>query len=412
MKGIVATGLCRRTLSVFLAAALVTAACFTAGCRSTIPSAAAAAAPVVAPPAQKLVFVYLHGIGGVKEKPRFCANLREFLEDVPYDCAVRNYEWDSVEIVPLKAGSNWLEAGRRADAEAERLKRTVIDELEKDRTPYVLVGFSLGSRVILRSLEQSRGNLRMLRGVYFLGSAMTRDTAIGSSCLPPGMKITNYHSPLRDKVHRMAFSFMESIPAGGRVGFDNTDVFDNYPVSCTHAFKGVGAHIDYSQLARAIGYIALYRERVCVPGETSYNIAFPVGDGDVWWNKILRLACKVEGRSCVLEIQQQNMKDDYFRAVAIYADGTRRRVARGNNIHAILDELGVLPAAYWRNGERRRSRRNGVSLKSPEATEARGPPAKTVDFDGNAGGSTASATSSLCGLDLGNASSRPLRWAR
>lgn len=304
---------------------------------------------------EKLVFVYLHGFGGVKKNPRFCVNLREFLAKVDCDCEVRNYEWDSVDIKVAKAGANWLEAEKKADAEAKAFKSSVIDRLEMKNTPYVLVGFSIGSRVILRALEESGGNLRMLRGVYFLGAAMTRDTSIDERCLPLGMKIINYHSPLRDSVHRIAFNFMEKIPAGGLVGFDNKDVFDNYAVSCTHAYKGVGPHIDYSQLAYAIGYIALLKERVFIPGGTAYNIATPVGKGEVWWNKILRMDCTIKEQPCTLEIEQFNLDLSYFRAIVVSSDGTRRRAARGNNLHAILNDLGVLPKSYWRT---RKSGRN------------------------------------------------------
>jgi len=302
-------------------------------------------------PKDKLVFVYLHGFGGVKENPRFCVNLREFLAKAPCNCEVRNYEWDSVDIRIMKAGASWLAAEKKADAEAERFKRRVIDKLEREATPYVLVGFSIGSRVILRAVEESRGTLRMLRGVYFLGAAMTRDTTLDKGCLPRGMKVINYHSPARDSVHRIAFNFMEEIPAGGRVGFDDNEVFDNYAVSCTHAYKGVGPHIDYSQLAYAIGYVALLKERIFVPGDTAYNIAAPVGEGDVWWNKILRMDGTIKGQPCTLEIEQLNLNLDYFRAIAVSSDGARRRVARGNNLHAILDALGVLPASYWRKPE-------------------------------------------------------------
>ena len=303
-------------------------------------------------PAQpELVFVYLHGFGGVKEKPRFVANMKEFLETVDYACEVRNYEWDSVDIHVLKAGANWLKAERQADAEAVRFKRDVMDRLEEENTPYVIIGFSVGSRVVLRAIEQSGGDLRMLRGVYFLGSAMTRDTTIATKYLPQGMKIVNYHSPSRDSVHRIAFNFMADIPAGGQVGFEDESAFDNYAVSCAHAYKGVGPHIDYSQLAYAIGYVALFKERVFVQGDTAYNIPTRVSGGDVWWNKILRMDYTSNEQAGTLEIEQLNMNLDYFRAVFISGSGERRRLARGNNLHAILDELGAVPKLYWRLGE-------------------------------------------------------------
>lgn len=300
------------------------------------------------PPREKLVFVYVHGFGGKRDDPRFCVNMKEFLAKVNYDCEIRNYPWDSVDIKVMKAGANWLEAKKRAKAEAPRFKSAVIDKLESDDTPYVLVGYSIGSRVVLDALAASKNRPRMLRGVYFLGSAMTRDTTIDRSRLPVGMKITNYHSPVRDTVHQVAFNFIEEIPAGGRAGFADTNVFENLAVSCSHIYKAALPHTDYSQLAHSIGYVALLKERVFVPGDTSMNIPSPVGDGNVWWNKILRMECVIEEQPCTLEIEQLNLDRDYFRAIVVLADGTRRRVARGKNIHAILNHLGVLPESYWR----------------------------------------------------------------
>ncbi|MFO7870173.1 MAG: hypothetical protein R6V03_01930 [Kiritimatiellia bacterium] len=330
-----------RLVSVIAAAVLLFHGCVVSGPRTVSPSSSDT----------NLTFVYLHGFGGIKKDPAFCDNLKTFIDETECDCEVRNYEWDSVDIAITRAGANWLEAEKRADAEAVRFKKTVINSFERQGTPYVLVGFSIGSRVILRAMEDSRGSLKFLRGIYFLGSAMTRDTSINPEYLPDGMKIINYHSPLRDKVHRMAFNFMEDKPAGGCVGFGDEKVFENYAVSCTHAHKGVGVHIDYSQLAHAIGYIALLKERIMIPGETSFNVVTPVGEGDVWWNKILRMEYVVDGEKNTLEIEQHNINADYFRAVAVSPDGDRRRVARGSNIHAILEELDVMPASYWRNRE-------------------------------------------------------------
>ncbi|MCK5850931.1 MAG: DUF726 domain-containing protein [Kiritimatiellae bacterium] len=306
------------------------------------------AGETITPPKKKLVFVYLHGFGGEKKKAQFYLNMKEFLETVPYNCEAQNYLWDSVKIKITKAGASWKEAERNADAEAAKLKSSVIDKFEKEKIPYVLIGFSVGSRVILRALEETGGNLKMLRGVYFLGSAMTKNTTIKKTCLPSGMKIINYHSPSRDTVHQLAFNFMEEIQAGGRVGFDDKNVFDNYAVSCAHAHKGIGPHIDYSQLAYAIGYVALLKERIFIPGKTDYNIATPVAKGNVWWNKILRMDYTIKGKPCTLQIEQYNLNLSYFRAISISANGKRKRLARGNNIHAIIDNLNVLPKTYWR----------------------------------------------------------------
>ena len=288
-----------------------------------------------------LTFVYVHGFGGEKADPQFCVNMREFLAEAKIPARVANYPWDSVEVDVLKAGASWRESERRADEESQRFASTVIDKYEQSQTPYVLVGFSVGSRVVLGALEARKGQLKSLQAVYFLGSAMARDTSLPKDVLPPGMRITNYHSPLRDKVHKTAFSFMSGLPAGGEVGYDDDLVFENYAVSCTHAYKGVGVHIDYSQLAVAIGYIELFKKGIIIPGRLNFNLGSRVGEGDIWWNKVLQVSATVRGKRMPVVIEQSNMRADYFRALVIKKDGSRKRIARGRNLHAIFRFLKV-----------------------------------------------------------------------
>lgn len=288
-----------------------------------------------------LVFVYIHGFGGLKKRPRFCANLQEFLDDAELSNRIINYEWDSVRIEALQAGASWIEAQKRADEEGTRYHARIIEKLERERTPYVLVGFSIGSRVVLRALEESGGKLDHLRGVFFMGAAMTRDTTLKNAELPDDMKIFNYHSEKWDIVHQVAFAFMSHVAAGGMTGFADDKIFRNYAVSCTHTHKGVGVHIDYSQLAVAIAYISLYREGVVLEGDTGLNLPTPVGTGDYWWNKVWRVPCRIDGKLQTVEIEQNNMVAEYFRALRIDADGGRKRIARGDNLHAILEKLNA-----------------------------------------------------------------------
>jgi len=283
----------------------------------------------------ELVFVYIHGFGGEKESPQFCVNMREFLSKTRTPARVENYPWDSVKIDILKAGASWRESEKKADEESLRFAAGIIDKYEQARTPYVLIGFSVGSRVVLGALEARKGKLKALQGVYFLGSAMARDATLSKNVLPAGMKIVNYHSPLRDTVHKTAFSFMSGPPAGGEAGFDD------YAVSCTHAYKGVGVHLDYSQLAVPIAYVALFKKGILIPGRLSFNIAGGVGKGDVWWNKVLRVSAELGDKRVPVVIEQSNMKAEYFRALMIKKDGTRERIARGRNLHAILTFLKV-----------------------------------------------------------------------
>jgi len=290
-----------------------------------------------------LTFVYLHGFGGKKENPEFCENMREFLEGAGSNSKVVNYEWDSVDLDLLKAGDAWIRSQENADAEAVRFKREVIDKLERDGDPYVIVGYSVGSRVVLKSLEATDEELKGLKGIYFLGSAMTKDTTLENrAALPERMRITNYHSPNRDLVHQLAFNFMSDTPAGGQEGFEDREVFENYPVACAHAHKGVGLATDYSGLAEAIAYLELYEAGVVVPGRTKLNIETPVMEGEYWWNKLRTLSVSDgECGTMEVELEQHNTRPGYYRALRVGYDGKRKRIARGENLHAILDAIGV-----------------------------------------------------------------------
>ena len=304
----------------------------------------APAAGEAPPETDGVTFVYVHGFGGKREDPKFCRNMRAFLAKHATGSEIINYEWDSVTVDPLQPKAAWIKSQQRADEEAARFKTEVIDKREAKRSPYVLIGFSVGSRVVLRALEQCESELESLAGVYFLGSALTKDTTLTRRvALPAGMKITNYHSPLRDKVHAMAFKFASDIPAGGQKGFDDRTVFENLAVSCTHAHKGVGVPIDYSGLAEAIAAIELFQNGTQLPGETSFNVTTKVGAGGVWWNKVMKLETTIDAEPAMVEIEQQNTRPGYYRALHLKADGTRHRVARGNSMHAILSHLGAKP---------------------------------------------------------------------
>ncbi|MED5586935.1 MAG: DUF726 domain-containing protein [Verrucomicrobiota bacterium] len=289
-----------------------------------------------------VTFVYIHGFGGEKQSPQFCENMRNFLSSANNRSRVINYRWDSVKVDPLRAGASWSSSQKRADKEAEQFRRRIIDRLEGDKSPYVLVGFSVGSRVILGALRETGKPLQNLRGIYFLGSAMTRDTTLKDRvALPDGMRIINYHSPGRDMVHSAAFNFMSKVPAGGQVGFDDLAVFENRRVACSHAHKGVGVHIDYSGLAVAIASMEIYKMGIRIPGKMKPNLVTRVGQGSTWWNKVLPVEVTWNNARERIEIEQHNMHHNYFRAVRVSQSGKRYRIARSENLHAILGYLGV-----------------------------------------------------------------------
>lgn len=294
-----------------------------------------------------LTFVYVHGFGGVKKSPEFCVKLSRFLDEKDTPAAVINYEWDSVRVDPLQPGASWLKSQQMADLEAEKFRREVLDRLEDSGRRYVLVGFSVGTRVLLHSLQTTTTELQGLQGLYFLGSAMTKDTTLENrTALPKGMKITNYHSPTRDFVHRLAFNLVSEVPPGGQLGFDDVQLFENLPVSCAHAHKGLAIATDYSGLAEAIAFLELHQAGIEVPGRTKLNWEMPVDDSELWWNTI-----SLQNQ---VALEQHSMRPGYYRAVRVGGDGKRTRIARGENLHAILKALAMADGVQ---SEQRQSRK-------------------------------------------------------
>ena len=56
---------------------------------------------------------------------------------------------------------------------------------------------------------------------------------------------------------------------------------------------------------------------------------------------MLRVSVVLDGKQVPVVIEQNNMKADYFHALVIKENGTRERIARGPNLHAILTFLKV-----------------------------------------------------------------------
>jgi hypothetical protein len=99
-------------------------------------------------------------------------------------------------------------------------------------------------------------------------------------------------------------------------------------------------------MGEAVGYRILYHEHVLVKGTTKWNIRFPVGKGDVWWNNVFIFDdCDLNGATVQIVIQQHSVNPDHYRAVSVSGDD-RYREAWGNNLHALLKKLGIFPGPY------------------------------------------------------------------
>ena len=85
--------------------------------------------------------------------------------------------------------------------------------------------------------------------------------------LPKGMKIINYYSSNFDHALKISFFNAEGIEAGGEVGFEQTALFQNYRTASTHVHKGGPVPRDYSEMAEAVAYLALYQQKIHLLGD-------------------------------------------------------------------------------------------------------------------------------------------------
>ena len=280
-------------------------------------------------------FVYVNGFGERRFPPAFETKMNAFLKPLGGDFNVTTHRWDSLKLDLRKVVHQWNKAKRNANSETERFAREVIESNEREKRPYVLVGYSLGSRIIAEALKIPDRKLEYLKGIYFLGSALPREYKIETKNLPDGFRIINYHSDHLDHVLKFSFYNAEGIKAGGEVGFDEDENFMNLRTVATHVYKGGPLQRDYSNLAEAIGYLSLYGENILLnKGKSNFNIELKVASGKFSWNDIYIL--KIDSRGYMI---QQNANTKYYRGLLIDKNGKRIRKAWGRNLHAVLEGL-------------------------------------------------------------------------
>lgn len=286
-----------------------------------------------------LLFIYVHGFCENKEVVPFEAKMRDFLKPLPINAAVATFRYDRVAFDLTRFVHQWTQAKARADQAALELRRDLA-ALESRRTPYVLVGYSLGARVVAGALCTSPARLAHLRGVYLLGAALPHDYRFDARTLPAGMKIQSYFSSSFDEVLKIPFYNAEGKSAGGEVGFDDVSHVQNRRTVCTHVHKGGPLQRDYSNLAPVIGALALFREGVFIKGSpVKFNLALGVMSGSTHWNDVIDFDAKPHPL-----LIQQNAVTGHFRAVALGPGGDRTRLAWGASLHEVLREAGVFPA--------------------------------------------------------------------
>ena len=223
-------------------------------------------------------------------------------------------------------------------AAGTELLEEIVLPLEQAQTPYVLVSYSLGCRVVSQALTQMHQPLKQVLGVYFMGAAMTADSTVHQNCLPEGAWISNYYSPHFDEALKFSYYNAEGAHAGGEVGFSDSTLFQNYRTCCTHVHKGGPLQRDYSNLAGAILEQSLLRAGIDLPGhKPGLNLVLPVFSGVMHWNDIL--AVRHEDQTLLI---QQHVNTRHYRLVAVSAKGKRRRLGWSRSLGPLLEKHELL----------------------------------------------------------------------
>ena len=294
---------------------------------------------------KEMKIIYVHGFGERRFPPAFEKKMKAFLAPLDGNYEVETFRWNSLKLDLTKVMDQWQDAKINADSEAKRFAIEVIEKCEKEETPYVFIGYSLGSKVIAESLKYPDSELKYLRGIYFLGSALPTDYQLDSKILPKDFKIINYYSDYLDTVLGLSYYVAEGTKAGGEVGFDDEKNFINLRTVCTHVYKGGPLQRDYSNLAEAIGYLSLFKEGIFLnEGEPNFNLEWSVASGMVNWNNILELK---EGSKIYLI--QQHVNTGYYRLLSVDEQGKRTRKGWGRNLHTLLEELKPENQSFIKN---------------------------------------------------------------
>ncbi|MCZ6818104.1 MAG: hypothetical protein O7G31_01250 [Calditrichaeota bacterium] len=289
----------------------------------------------------ELVFVYVHGFGEADKTTTFESNVNAFFKPLKVNAHVFTYRWDWLDIDPRRIVRQWQESKKKAQQAAQPFMENIILQLEAKKIPYVIVAYSLGTRVVGDSLRFAKAPLQHLRGIYFLGSALSHTYTLDTKFLPQDMKVVNYHSSHLDTVLKVSFYNAEGVKAGGEIGFKDTEGFENYRTGCTHIHKSGPIQRDYSSLASMIASLTFHKEKMFIPGKApEWNIEMPVGSGVLHWNDVILF------QNPQTLLIQQNANTKHYRAITINAEDKRTRKAWGIDLHPLLKELGLFPSPY------------------------------------------------------------------
>ena len=259
----------------------------------------------------KLLVLFVHGFTGKINLSRFTQDMQPILSKYNPNYIVETYSWDSEGISknPLK---NWNEANQKAIIEAEKLAEQ-IEIYEDEETPYYLIGYSLGAKVVIESLKQSDDDLEMLRGVYLLGAADDVSQKIDTGLFNENFKITNYHSPYHDKILKRLYRAAEFMKkAGGQKGFENEEEFKNYQTGASHSPSD--GKCNFLNMSKSIAHLIAYNENQFLPDlNTTITYSSKSSYDDNRWNNLIKFKnYTIQQNSCDIEDNNYRVIDNNF----------------------------------------------------------------------------------------------------
>lgn len=286
-----------------------------------------------AKPVKPLTFVYVHGFIENEKVPSFQQALDKFISKWSLSANTQTYRWEQKRIKPTMIVAQWNQSKTAVMNKVPDFTETIIKTFEAEERPYVLVGYSLGTRLIAGALSDYDQPLKSLQGVYFLGSALPHDYDFGKIDLPNQMKIRSYYSEKFDSVLKFSFYHAEGIRAGGEVGFPDSLV-ENYRTACNHISFKTPIQRDYSSLAPAIVWQTYAQQNLLISTSKEVKkgkVTMPAGSGELHWNEILK-----SGDILV----EKNTNAEIYRAIRI-SDKHRKTIGWSRNMHDLMIKVGL-----------------------------------------------------------------------
>lgn len=240
-----------------------------------------------------LTVVFVHGLSATNRdntSKQFCLNFTEFMQEKEVPLNLIKFNWKSPKMLSSVAPARYLKGKKLSENElSDRFVTEILEKFESADKDYYLTAHSMGTYIVIKALEKyTSGKLEHLKGIIFLGSAIRKDYQLQNNPLPQNFKIKNYYSPFWDQTINFVYN-MEECEGAGDSGFDDETTFTNYRTACTHAYKGIGIHRDYSTIADAIGFVILHQENYFLPGKNYFLRQTTVFNETINWNDILTI---------------------------------------------------------------------------------------------------------------------------